>query len=58
MESFRKSLITEAAFNVKSLVTVVDKIRIILIEELVKNFINTVVKVELRNLKKQRPEMV
>ena len=30
MESFRKSLITEAAFNVKSLVTVVDKIRIIL----------------------------
>jgi hypothetical protein len=30
MELFRKSLIAEAAFNVKSLVTVVDKIRIIL----------------------------
>jgi hypothetical protein len=30
METFRKSLIAEAAFNVKSLVTVVDKIRIIL----------------------------
>ena len=30
MELFRKTLIVEAAFNVKSLVTVVDKIRIIL----------------------------
>jgi|TARA_B100000809_G_C15128376_1_gene527274 hypothetical protein len=30
MESFRKTLIAEAAFNVKSLVTVVDKIKIIL----------------------------
>ena len=58
METFRKSLIAEAAFNVKSLVTVVDKIRIILERRATDKFYQYAAKVDHRNLKKQKPGLV